>query len=90
MIKLQKTKSYIYNGIFSYLITYDHSSGRKNRYTVMIENYGNPFIIGRELELSFIKEIIANYESKAKLLPNFCGERKDIAKVHKMVINERK
>lgn len=47
---------------FSYLVVKDDAAGKKERYTVMILNAQDPLIIGRELDLKTIRELIKRFE----------------------------
>lgn len=90
MITLRKTKSFMYEGVFSYYILYDYMSGKDDRYTVMIRNpVDDPTIIGREIDLKSTKELIAEYEAEAKQLP-YMGDKKDVLKIVKKITEQRR
>ncbi len=59
---LKKSPSFVFNGIFPYVITYDHSSGQKGRYTVVIRTADDPVVIGRELDLPYVRKYIMEFE----------------------------
>ena len=67
MIELRATMHptdsfYSRNGKFKYLSAYDHASGRKNRYTLMILTSEDPVVIGREVTKTDIKRIVKQFE----------------------------
>jgi hypothetical protein len=62
MVKLRKTQAYMVKGILKYLITYDHVSGKKDRYTVVIPTSDDPVVIGRELDLKTVRSLIQELE----------------------------
>jgi hypothetical protein len=91
-IRLKKSTSYIYdthNSVLRYTILYDHSSGYKNRYTVLVLNAEDPVIIGRELPLENVRSLILDYEHEAKKLSNYIGERRDVLLCMQNVIRKR-
>ncbi len=90
MIRLTEAKDRRYRGTFHYLIAYDYSSGNNNRYTVLVLNSDDPVVIGRELPLDTVRDLIADYEEEAKKLECWIGERKDVLAVKNKVIAERK
>jgi hypothetical protein len=90
MIRLSKSLSKRYQGVFEYLIAYDYSSGNSNRYRVLVLNADDPVTVGRELPLNSVRELISDYENQAKKLPCWIGERKDVLLVMKQVSKLRK
>lgn len=89
MIRLKRTDSRIYRGIMNYLVSYDHSSGSSNRYTVFVLNVDDPVTIGRELDLATVRDLIQNYENEAKSMPTFWGSRLQVLRCMKRVENRR-
>jgi hypothetical protein len=73
MFKL--AKSYVYLGYLRYLVAYDYASVRKNRYTVLALNVGDPVTIGRVLDLATVKALIADYEEAAIAMGGYMGSR---------------
>lgn len=78
-IRLKAAADKRFEGKFDYLISYDYASGRKDRYTVMILNSGDPVIIGRELLLSSVRKLITYYEV-THADKNYYGDREDVLK----------
>ncbi len=85
MIRFKHTSDRYYQGIFKYLIAYDHSAGSRNRYTVLVLNVDDPVTIGRELKLCWVRDLIAKYEVEAQKLSYYTGDRKDVLCCMRMV-----
>jgi hypothetical protein len=83
------TKHKHHRGIFEYLIAYDYNAGSPNRYTVLILNVDDPVTVGRELHLSEVRELIADYEKEAAKLPCWTGGRRDVLACLKRVSQMR-
>lgn len=91
MIRLQSTNNdKRYDGAFKYRILYDYSAGHKDRYLVLVLNVDDPIIIGRELDLKTVLELIEEYEKAAKDIFWFTGDRADIIAVKTHVLSIRK
>lgn len=65
-MKQVRAEAHRFTGTFKYLAIANHASGVPNRYDVFIETADNPVIIGRELPLDFVKQLIKKYERHAK------------------------
>lgn len=96
MIKLKSSKDRYYDGKFiSYEIIYDRMSGRKNRYNVLALTCDDPVVIGRELDLSYIFNLIKRYEKISEIMEKnseifgYPGERKFIYSCIENLKNER-
>lgn len=63
MIRLRETNDRVFQGYANYLVAYDHSAGRKGRYTVLLLNADDPVTIGRELPLKSCRWLINDYEA---------------------------
>lgn len=85
-VRLQKTEAYRYQpprGKFHYEMWYNHASGRKNRYELVIVTEKDPLVIGRELDLDTCRFVIKAHEMCA---PKFCiGSRADAEATAKRV-----
>lgn len=91
MIRLKlATKDRIYRGIINYLIAYDYGAGLDNRYTVFALNCDDPVTIGRELPLTVVRSVIADFELFAQRLPFYTGGRADVLSCLKQFIVYRK
>ena len=88
-IRLKKADAFVYRGTMNYLIAYDYSAGRADRYTVLVLNNYDPVTIGRELDLTTIRNLIAEFESCAKRLPNWIGDCGDVLTCVKQVFEAR-
>ena len=78
MIRLQKTDARRYNGLMNYLVSYDHESGRKGRYTVNVLNARDPVTIGRELPLADVRRLISEYEAIVAQLSWYTGGHDEV------------
>lgn len=88
MIRLRKTEAFHFTGTFKYLIAYDHASGRKNRYTVMILTATAPVIIGREVPKKDTRSLIDDYERLAP--PYWFGDSDAVYRVLRAVEKREK
>lgn len=85
MIRLKKESgAFTYNRTFTYLIVYDHSSGRKGRYTVYVTTSDDPVTIGRELPLDSARTCIERFEEFAP--KGWIGNRRPVLNTLKRVI----
>jgi hypothetical protein len=88
MIKLKNCIARTYYGHARYHVIYDYSSGSLGRYKVLLETADDPLVIGRELDLKTVKDLIQKYESA--FLPEwFFGDRKTALKVFKKVTGKK-
>jgi len=87
-VYLKQAKSFRYHGSCSYLVSYDYSSGRKDRYEVYLLSSEDPVVIGRELPLSSVRKVIADHEDVAKDM-FYIGERSMAIEIAKSVIQNR-
>ena len=82
LIRLRSAKSMRFQGVFKYAVLYDYAAGRQGRYTVLVLNVGNPVTIGRELPLTDVRRLIANYEERGRKLPEpWFGDRATVLQV---------
>lgn len=88
-IRLKKADAFIYRGTMNYLIAYDYSAGKADRYTVLVLNDYDPVTIGRELDLTTVRDLIFDFEVHAKRLPNWTGECGDVLTCMKQVSDFR-
>lgn len=90
-INLMKQRAGRVHGVFSYLVVYDYSAGRPNRYTALILTAEDPVTIGRELTLSDARRLIEAYETTAVAcsLVYFGGRRQALSFMRKMVTQRR-
>lgn len=85
MIRLRKeSKNFYYNGTFRALVMYNHAAGRKNRYEVFLLTSEDPIVIGRELDLKFVRVVLEAHEKEFKKIV-FFGDRKTALKVNQKV-----
>ncbi len=77
-VQLKKADAYVYRGTMNYLIAYDYSAGKADRYTVLVLNDYDPVTIGRELDLPTVCDLIGDYEMYAKRLPYWTGQCVDV------------
>lgn len=90
MIRLKRSpKDRIYQGWMNYIVAYDHMSGRKDRYSLLILNVGDPVTVGREINLATVRSLIAEYEEEAEALP-FFGAREEVLLCLKRVSAKRR
>jgi len=61
-IRFKEAKSFTYQGILNYLVSYDYATGKDNRYTVFILTDNDPVVIGRKLLMETANSLINNYE----------------------------
>lgn len=73
----------------NYLVAYDYSAGRADRYTVLVLNADDPVTIGREVDLPTARTLLYEYEAAAKTLPNWTGHRRDVLQCLKQVSEQR-
>lgn len=86
MIRLKKTKAFVYNKHANFLVSYDHMSGKKDRYTVLILTSGEPIVIGRELDLPYIRKLIEEYNEE---FIGWTGERREAVRICQRVQQRR-
>lgn len=90
-VVLQNQRASRARGVFPYLVTYDYSAGKRNRYTVFILTADDPITIGRELPLRDVRRLIEAYETAAVAcrLVYFGGRRQALDFMRKMVAQRR-
>lgn len=68
-MKLTPLRAYHYHGIAQYIITHDRASGCRRRYTVLLRTLDDPVVIGRELDLRTVRNIVREYEAVLATMP---------------------
>lgn len=87
MIKLKNLTAKTYSGHARYFVLYDLAAGLPERYKVLLDNSDDPIIIGRELDLKSVREVISKFEDEFSK-DIFFGDHKSAMKVCKKIWNE--
>lgn len=78
-----------HQGLLKYVATLDEASGKSDRYTLAIHNTDDPVIVGREVTMDLVKELVGTFEEVAKDFPGYIGEREDIIRMVQIVTARR-
>lgn len=89
---MKKQRAARVRGVFPYLVVYDYSAGRPNRYTVFILTAEDPVTIGRELSRRDARRLIEAYETTAVVcrLVYFGGRRQALSFRRTMTAQRRR